>query len=618
MKKIFVIFLLSFHAYSQTSTNSSGLKCSSNGTMIYHIPGAFTSGDDQATAKSELSNNILPANPNKFDLKQQDADVIPILSQGYIQDKLAFKMMRLGDTYGTDAANTAWLTLGVSELGFSLAGDLETVAVAAGNMTKLSSVKSIGVVGNLKKINIDKTKELVSSMINLSSQGISLSNSSGSALNVLKTLTSEDNTNITTRLGKLLGMLPALEGNPIGIKNVMNFASLQILEGGWYSHVNQYRGTALASYFTTQNNIDNIATMVEGQLDANKKVILSVHREGNELASRAIAQIQASGTPDQVSKLSKYVSVLSTSPTSNPYSTKYLPMKNSLDVNVAGAQFIAPNYVLKNKTGRDTNNFFTKIIDKITLEPLGSSFLDYYLSQDRTASLGNGPYLTMRDQFIQQLQNSAESLEDNCSIPIIQIDSPNIVQDAGYDNYYVDGYAGLDRVINVVASDTAAYPNQLDGLETTYEWSFNQFDVERYFAQDDANMFYNNSSTLNNINLTIPFNHYLYNVVVTATNKYGKKTTKNMSFNNLNHRAPIAKSISTYCIDSVNHQYIALIMIDSDSLLPYGRSAAIPLKIQNPYVFNELTMGHYWYNSYQFKDWGLFSNVLQFTNPCVP
>ena len=395
-----------------------GLNCSANGTFIWHIPGAFTSSTDQKITKQVLSEKILNLNLNKFDLNKQESDVIPIASQGLIQDKFNYYMMSLTQKYGSEAEAVVWMGLGVSEFGYNVGSDITTVLKSGKALKKLTTVKSLGVVGSSKLVHFSEIKNSLVSTFNLQSTHQSVQNSKAQSLKeFIHEISNEDDKKALTRVGKGISMATGLFLDPMGIKNLINFGSIVALEGKLnFDILDAQRDTALASYYTTQDNIKNVAKSITDKLDANQKIIISAHGEGNQLASRAIAQIQNSGTDSQKLKISKYVSVLATSPTTAGYTNKYNFMKHSYDNRRYGGSDIAPNYVLNKNSLKPISNDLSDLTVPSDSGNQGSDFLKYYIGEVVQGIKNSSGAIeqSMRANFIQELRTSAESLQDNC------------------------------------------------------------------------------------------------------------------------------------------------------------------------------------------------------------
>jgi hypothetical protein len=232
MKKLLLFF---FVILNQPLFASDALKCSANGTLILHIPGAFTSRNDQDqgenSAKKEIG-KILKLNANKFDLNKQESDVIPIASQGFLQDKFNYYMMSLTQNYGSEAEAVVWMGVGVSEFGYNVGSDITTVLKSGKALKKLTTVKSLGVVGSSKLVHFSEIKNSLVSTFNLQSTHNSVQNSKAQSLkDFIHEISNEDDKKALTRIGKGISMATGLFLDPMGIKNLINFGSIVALEG---------------------------------------------------------------------------------------------------------------------------------------------------------------------------------------------------------------------------------------------------------------------------------------------------------------------------------------------------------------------------------------------------
>ncbi|MBC7430198.1 MAG: hypothetical protein H7336_16410 [Bacteriovorax sp.] len=558
------LIILTFNSYAGE------LKCSANGAWILHIPGAFTSGSDQNEVNKLLKTKILVTNPNNFDLKKQNADVIPIASQGFIQDKFNYYLMSITQNYGAKAENAVWMTLGISEFGYNISEAASTIFKAGKTLTKMTAIKELGVTSSKKFLSGSELKKEIVAAINLQSAQKSAQSASTQSLNTfLHDISNEDNMDPLTRIGKGISIGTSFFDDPMGVKNLINFFSIVALEGKFNIDVlDAQRDTILATYFTNQKNINHVADEIKKKLDLNKKIILSAHGEGNQLVSRAIAQIQNSGTNDQKDKLSRVVSVLATSPTTDSYASKYLFMKHNYDNRSYGGSSIAANYILnKNTIGPIT--WSTDLSDLNNPQDSGNqgnSFLKYYLSEVTKGgkNITGATESTMRDNFINELRASAESLEGNC-IPDIVIDVPGAIQNKMIPTRYdYQNFTNHENKLKISIADK----NDIDNSTIFTLRYINSFD-SFWFKLGDLVSIDSKEIT----DFVFPFSNTPFELEVNATNQDGKTSQKIFSIITSFDRAPDVSAVVSKCAVYGNgqptgsYEYYGFDVTDLDSAM---------------------------------------------------
>lgn len=442
-----MLILVSFFANAE-------LNCSSKGMDVLHIPGFSISKLNQDKADLDLK-NILILKPNYFDNKSQNSTLIPISTQGYIQDKLSYLMMEYGDRYGSKAEEAAWMTFGITEYGYSVHSDLVTLGTSIKYVAKTKIIHK-GLKSTSHVIsNYSEYKSMYPALFNISGQSVTIATNNGEK-SLLQNLTDQSE---STRVEKIASMFlgPSL-------LSFVNLATIRLIEGNWGSALDQQRDTILATKWTINDNIDKVKNAISKKLNDNKKVIINAHAEGNQLASRAIAQLKLD--PNYTNRVNKYVSILATSPTSNAYHGKYVYMKNDhdnrlLDITTPYNFILIPNFsVFDVSAGMSYNSHST------------DNFLDFYISPINKAKRVNTiEKVAIRDLYIQDLRKSAELLESNCGDPILQltsIDTNVIITNSPESNVYWKTDVPLSgKILNLKVSDHNIYPFP---VTTTYKW----------------------------------------------------------------------------------------------------------------------------------------------------
>lgn len=409
-----------------TSAKIFALECSAQGTTILHIPAAFTSRFEQKiglpSAQSELK-VITKSNENafKFDKIKQEVDVIPVYSQGFFQDKFNYYLMSMTQTFGKDAERLTWMSLGAGEFSVNLGQDVTTIFRGSKSLTRLTTIKEFGVANAKRVFKASQLKKEIVASANIHLQANSVSNAETTNLTkFIHDISNEDGKDFLTRTGKLISIGTALLYDPVGIKNFLNLVSLYTLEEKFTVDVlDDQRDTLLASYYTNQRNVSSIAESIKAKLNNNEKVIINSHGEGGQLASRALAQIEQTGNVVEKERLKKFVSVLSTSPTTTEFHSKYIHMKHNYDNKSFGGSNVMPNYVL-NKESIGSIAFsldFSNLKQPSDRGNAANNFLKYYLSSSIKGIKNSEGAIEqeMRKNFVNELTRTAELLESNCT-----------------------------------------------------------------------------------------------------------------------------------------------------------------------------------------------------------
>jgi hypothetical protein len=360
-----------------TNVRAGNLTCSMKGTHLLHLPGAFTSTSEQSRVEKELQ-TISDVNSLYIDQKKLFVSSVPIPSQGILMDNFNYFMMSSPPGIERDLT---WLTIGALEFGFSIKNDIVAVTKVGGVLSKVNRggaivTKMRGTVKNGKFIvETVKKREIVSATKLIGTGNTILSEGFESIKDFLRVVSSQDNNyDPSTFLGKVFGLID-IENPAIMGRNILNTVSLAKLESKFnLDFFFQHRDTYLATYFTTEKNINNIAGIISSKLNENKKVIISAHGEGNQLVESAIAQLYGIEDVAMNEKLTKYLSVVATSPTTNQYSNKYFYMKHNFDKRQFGGSDVINNYVLNNNSLPGDSQANSKD------SRYGFSFLDFYAS----------------------------------------------------------------------------------------------------------------------------------------------------------------------------------------------------------------------------------------------
>lgn len=405
--KIIAMILFTYNLYSNE------LSCSKNGTSFLHIPGAFTSKSAQEKGKQVIID--LPSTvKTKLDSnKNVSIDFIPISSQGLIMDNFNYMMMSVPP--GTERDLT-WLAIGITEFGLNLKNDVVAVSKVGGVLSVANKGGAIvrkmrGTIKNGKFVTQSMKLSEIKSVSNLIGSSLTVTKGEFNTIkSFLREISSQDTNDPLTFSGKVLGLIDIENLATMG-RNILNAASLAFIDDKFNSEfLSQHRDTFLASYFTTEKNINNIANTISEKLIDNKKLIINAHGEGNQLAESAIALLEEKGDINLSRKISKYVSIVATSPTTYQYTNKYFFIKHNLEKRLFGGSDIASNYLLNiNSIPGDIR------IDSKDIR-YGYSFLDFYISPivKGTKNVSNSIEKTMRNNFIDELELAALTLESNC------------------------------------------------------------------------------------------------------------------------------------------------------------------------------------------------------------
>jgi hypothetical protein len=417
MRFLYLFLVLYFSALSANE-----LTCSINGTKLYYLPGFFTSLNNQFDVADALRLNIKSNKDFVIDKKKQEFELIPIASQGKIQDELNYIKLK-GDSKFTDSAYEAveYFEVGRNIFGF-LSSSKEVGKIVAESF-KTQNITRIG--GQVKKGTTTISKVVKESRVKDDLNFFSTIGSIVTGISKDKTLkeilfSQDGEYNSTTRLFKLLPLANILSRDPFAIKNGINLLSLFILEKDYKLAVENSRDALISGEITTGKNIKKIKDKILENLKANyqdinlnKKIIISAHAEGNLLLKKAVEEIKNSGTDEEKILISKYLAILSTSPQTEKYHKKYLFMKNNDDYLASGAS----NFTITKSIA--SINDISEYVSTYVYDYKNSDFLMDYFSENKMAIYnGDTEGKAMFAHYTSMLVDSALSLEDNC-MPVL-------------------------------------------------------------------------------------------------------------------------------------------------------------------------------------------------------
>ena len=277
-----------------------------------------------------------------------------------------------------------------------------------------------------------------------------------------------------TGLGNVLGIF--------GYSNTINFATL-IKEAKEDFITASIRSLASTDTVLKEKDavVKSVATNYTLSKNANRKILFVAHSQGNAVLEAALKKLPMS-QQTEIDYMSKFMGVYHVASPVPPLVSPY----NSRNIRSEQDKIIAAAKIFSATLPPEFQITVAPITHSVTSRSLSSPddwghlFADTYISSGvfiRPLN-SNATPVAMSENFVTTLSDLATDLQDNCLMPVIGITSANAIYNQTDDVFEVDGYAGLARVINVLADDVANYPDVLDGIDTMYVWSFNQFNVK--------------------------------------------------------------------------------------------------------------------------------------------
>ncbi|QDK43038.1 hypothetical protein DOM21_16565 [Bacteriovorax stolpii] len=297
--------------------------------------------------------------------------------------------------------------------------------------------------------------------------------------------------------------------------------------------------------------VESIKNRLKEAFSLRKKIITIAHSQGNEALRSAIYELRSEMSGSQsLNQLYEFdrifgiVHVASPSPVLAISSGKARAIKLNRDFVIRPAGIllpenpIEPNYIYEssNLSGVGDWPIVGSIAEFFTATFGGNLYhgMSYiYLSEKVNASeVGNPTKIdTMSNIFKNNLIEVAQTLEDNCSEPVIKITSVTAEETAS-GIITVNDYAGAGKVLRLEVSDIAGNgnsQNQLgyDASKTTFQYKL----ITRYpigvagevsTVEDTVDM----QSGKYYIDIPIPYRDFQYDLTITATNIQSKETEK--------------------------------------------------------------------------------------------
>lgn len=297
--------------------------------------------------------------------------------------------------------------------------------------------------------------------------------------------------------------------------------------------------------------VESIKNRLKEAFNLRKKIITIAHSQGNEALRSAVYELRSEMSGSQsLNQLYEFdrifgiVHVASPSPVLAISSGKGRAIKLNRDFVIRPAGIllpenpIEPNYIYEssNLSGFGDWPIVGSIAEFFTATFGGNLYhgMSYiYLSEKVKASeVGNPTKIdTMSNIFKNNLIEVAQSLEDNCSEPVIKITSAAAVETAS-GIITVNDFAGKEKILRIEVSDIAGNGNtqyQLgyDAAKTTFQYKL----ITRYpigvageasTVEDTVDM----QSGKYYIDIPIPYRDFQYDLTITATNEHSKETEK--------------------------------------------------------------------------------------------
>ncbi len=312
--------------------------------------------------------------------------------------------------------------------------------------------------------------------------------------------------------------------NFFGLGGNINYSTLiQVAEESDQEAIK--RSAASVDTLLTENFIltGNIATYIKESKDLKRKILFVAHSQGNAALSAGIIS-RGLNQPDQVDYMSKYMGVYHVA---SPVPPLGLPYKSrdirSLDDKIILAASMIPGYPLP------VASITHRVTSRTNSDISGHLFYDTYISPNVNVvpiDSSNATPVTMRDNFVTTLSDLATDLDDNCSIPNIQLSSTEVDSPiSGSTNWIVKGSYDGSGLLAFGASDL----NDTDALKTTrFFWA--NLNADAMVASGDLNTPIFNSEveykSSDIIPILVPDSRLGYQKIqVRAVNKYLKEST---------------------------------------------------------------------------------------------
>ena len=324
--------------------------------------------------------------------------------------------------------------------------------------------------------------------------------------------------------------------------------------------------------------VQELKGAVKGSLDLKKKVIVVAHSQGNSVTNLAMTHLK--NDTKFIKDYKPYLGVLHVATPVNWRAidnSQLIKLSSDLIVwNILMQPFSeSANYQLVGyKDYSPVSNTLLRLLFSNDKDYAHHGMVETYLNDQYDAyPIGqNIAPKNMVQIFNENMRQIALKLEDNCEVPNIKIRSPLIEPDFVTGFNKINTYAG-SLVQLLIVDDNENY----DATKTTFNWQIRKVGHEVKFP--------NVNGATSIIPMSMPYNDFVYEVTVTATNIKEKKSTAVFNFTVKNNRPPTLSAGGVSCSWSDTSQYadgtgtsIVTVRDDSYSLDGYQFSVGVPYK----------------------------------------
>ncbi|MGZ3788892.1 MAG: hypothetical protein ACXVLQ_10230 [Bacteriovorax sp.] len=336
-----------------------------------------------------------------------------------------------------------------------------------------------------------------------------------------------DPSHVSSVLG-MFGFSPTI--NYVTLKGLANESNQIALE----------RSIASVDTLVKENNlvVDSIASHLTKSKESNRKILFVAHSQGNAVLEAGLKRL-VENKPSEMDYISKYVGIYHVASPVPPLELPYMSrsIRSEQDKIIAAVQFL-PGYPT---TAAPVTH---RVTSRSKSDLSGHLFFDTYISPDVSIvpinNLNAAP-VSMSDNFVLTLSDLATDLDDNCSIPDIDIEIAGAIKNSANPTMFdYQGYTNFYNKTSITAKDKNDNDNS-----TTFNFSYNTYCpdcgvLDRWSSKSQENV---KSIT----DFSIPFSKRSYSIYVTATNKYGKSASRDFYLSIPNDQPSTIQLVSQVC-----------------------------------------------------------------------
>lgn len=337
--------------------------------------------------------------------------------------------------------------------------------------------------------------------------------------------------------------------NSFGLGNIINRKTLmKVVKES--ENIALKKSLASLDVLLRENSIvrHNVSVSIANSQYKKRKILFVAHSQGNALLQAGIKERTLRLVQEDTEYMEKYMGVFHVASPITPLSAPF----KSKNIRTMQDQIIW-SVSLLNGLPSPVAEVTHEVTSETVLDNSGHFFGDTYISPAVYARPINTLSIStkMSDIFVSTLSDLAMELEDNCELPNIHISSSELTPISNLPNtFHVKGYASMARAISIAASDS----NDTDNAKSTqFSWEYLEFVPENHLIGNEFVSAISSpvgNDVNNDLSLSLPFNDKSYSVTITATNKFGKSSSKKFTFYYTENRAPVITNASAVCYSS--------------------------------------------------------------------